>query len=235
MAYLFEIDGDYVNFNGGGNLWRLHKNSRCVAWHWDETGDLFFDVYDQCYVVKAANIGTVTIGGVALSTAADFETNIKIVFPGLAGGGSTGYLSSTFELTDAQIKALPTTPIQIVAAPGANKIINILGGNAVLNWNADYTNIDGSAYMAMICNNGGLASHRFAPSDMLALGESTLTSISPYTYTAGSFILDMTNALAEFNNKSLKLFASNGVAGNFTGGNEANTLKVTVYYVVVDL
>lgn len=79
--FIFQPDGDYVNFNGGGNLWRLHKNSRLISYHWDETGDLFFDVYDQQYQVKAGDIGNVVIDGNVLTEAADFETYIKTVFP----------------------------------------------------------------------------------------------------------------------------------------------------------
>lgn len=94
MALIFQSDGNYVNFNGGGNLWRLHKDSNCISWHWDETGDLFFDVYDSEFTVKSANIGDVIIDSVPLSTASGFKTAIEAVFPGLAGGGGGVALES---------------------------------------------------------------------------------------------------------------------------------------------
>lgn len=80
MSWIFTTDGNYVNFNGGGNLWRLHKDSNCISWHWDESGDLFFDVYDQEYSVKAENIADVIIDGTPLSAASDFPTAIKRMF-----------------------------------------------------------------------------------------------------------------------------------------------------------
>ena len=99
MAWIFQSDGNYVNFNGGGNLWRLHKDSNCVAWHWDESGDLFFDVYDQAYSVKAGRIADVVIDGVPLTTASDFATAIRAAFTGLGGGSS--YLSYVPILTQS--------------------------------------------------------------------------------------------------------------------------------------
>lgn len=87
MPWIFQTDGNYVNFNGGGNLWRLHKDSSCITWHWDQSGDLFFDVYGQEYTVKAGSIADVIIDGVPLSAASGFPTAIRAVFTGLAGGG----------------------------------------------------------------------------------------------------------------------------------------------------
>jgi len=96
MAYIFQSDGNYVNFNGGANLWRLHKDSNCISWHWDQTGDLFFAVYDNYYQVKAGVIGDVVIDGVPLSTASDFATAITAIFTGLEGGGGSSYLFITY-------------------------------------------------------------------------------------------------------------------------------------------
>src|SRR5678809_132939 len=99
MAYIFQSDGNYVNFNGGANLYRLHKDSNCIAWHWDQTGDLFFSVYDNYFQVKAGVMGDVVIDGVPLSTASDFATAITAVFTGLSGGGGSPYLVYTAKLT----------------------------------------------------------------------------------------------------------------------------------------
>src|SRR5690242_19531048 len=44
-------------------------------------------------------------------------------FFNFGGGGSSVVQTATKTLTDAQIKALPTTPIELVAAPGSGKVI----------------------------------------------------------------------------------------------------------------
>ena len=64
----------------------------------------------------------------------------------LADGG--GARRSNFQhqrsviLTDAQIKALPTTAVTIVPAPGIGKLIIPQVAIARMNWTADYDNID---------------------------------------------------------------------------------------------
>ncbi len=237
--YIFQQDGDYVNFNGGGNLWRLHKDSNCIAWHWDETGDLFFDVYDQAYVVKAANIGTVTVGGVTLTTAADFGTEIVNVFTGLASSpGGSSILSASVTLTDAQIKALPTLGFEILAAQGSGKMAQIVALNLSFRWTADYT-IDGDEILQCYYNNSGAeASNSLSDSsgqvtDLFGNGSSSVAVLSGYQLAGGAF-MGVVKPRVDYNNDPIYLYIVRG-GGVFTGGDAANTLKVTVYYVVVDL
>lgn len=244
--YIFEQDGDYVNFNGGGNLWRLHKDSNCVAWHWDETGDLFFDVYDQAYVVKAENIGEVIVGGVTLTTAADFATEIVNVFTGIGSGSAGGsILSATVELTDAQIKALPTTGVELVPAQGVNKMLVVLFGTLRWNCTGAYTNVNADNSCGIAYGNSGTndwIDYACAPTTIRE-GTGIRTSLlnpalSPHP-TAGQpdIVFTYYNNFpeADFNNTNMVVYADNFGSGDLTGGNAANTLKVTVYYVVVDL
>jgi hypothetical protein len=237
MAYIFEQDGDYVNFNGGGNLWRLHKDSNCVAWHWDESGDLFFDVYDQAYVVKAENIGTVTVGGVTLTAAADFATEIVNVFTGLSSGGGSSYLSASVTLTDAQIKGLPNQPIEIVAAPGAGKVLHLMACNVYANIPVVYANV--SANRRFYIQYGATSVIASAVSDFNTGGAAFVFSLPPIMYpiTSGFWNGNMEglNSGDEVVNKRFDFAWENEGLGDLTGGDPSNTLKVIVYYVVVDL
>jgi len=141
-----------------------------------------------------------------------------------------GVLSATVTLTDAQIKALPTTPIEIVAAPGANKITLISSIILHLDWTADYTNIAGINVVGALSgtNNGymgGLLESAGDVSGLLANGQDSFAFLFPVS---NSYI---DNGLI---NDAFYLKSLNN-SGNYTGGNAANTLKVTVYYIVVDL
>jgi hypothetical protein len=239
MAYIFEQDGDYVNFNGGGNLWRLHKDSNCVAWHWDESGDLFFDVYDQAYVVKAENIGTVTVGGVTLTAAADFATEIVNVFTGLSSGGGSSLLSATVELTDAQIKALPTG-FEIISAPGVGKILFPVAANFVLNIAGVYTGDAASASWNLIYSTTTDYVSAFVQSATIltnGLGIKSGMFLIPYSKPSVSFDDASTTIPNNVDRSNLGISIKDDWNGSspYTGGNAANTLKVTVYYVEIDL
>lgn len=245
--YIFEIDGDYVNFNGGANLWRLHRDSNCVAWHWDETGDLFFDVYDKQYSVKAENIGQVSVGGVTLTTAADFATEIVNVFTGLSSGGGSGYLvKAEVTLTDAQIKALPTAPHPIiVASPGENKVLLFMGGFLVLNTTAGaYTNVDTESN-AIYIGYGADAISYCSTHSIMPTGAGG-SNIFGGVFNQGAVVdirpdwEDMTRSLEwmtgldNMKNQPLTIIGYNNT-GDLTGGNPANTMKIIIYYIVVDL
>lgn len=241
MAWIFTSDGNYVNFNGGGNLWRLHKDSACISWHWDQTGDLFFDVYGQEYTVKAANIADVVINGTPLSAASGFPAAIQAVFTGLYSPDGGSLLSATVTLTDAQIKALPTTPIEVVAAPGAGKIVIPTQAVLYFDFTAQYTNINVAAYLGVLQNgSSGLLSLLneaigSGVSTFLQYGEDAVATLTQPRILQSSAIAGHVNPASDMVNTSLRVEAFNDTDGNFTGGNAANTIKVTVYYIVVDV
>lgn len=65
------------------------------------------------------------------------------------------YQSEPVVLTDAQVKALPTTGIQIVPAPGAGKALSFVAGLAVAHKVAGYTNVDQYANIIYLQNPTG--------------------------------------------------------------------------------
>ncbi len=152
---------------------------------------------------------------------------------------------ATVTLTDAQIKSLFNEGQFVLVAGESGKmkipVYSILRFNNLGN----YTNIDPSAilYIAQFGLGGGL----------FPLGEgirqSSSGSLSYFLAGSDSRIAIMSQGKNIFNNQiqatlgetldsdgtDIKLYGSNGILGDLTGGNAANTLTVTIFYTVVDL
>lgn len=170
---------------------------------------------------------------------------LKIVGGNQAFTAPTGVvvLSTTVTLTNAQIKALGAgTAVTIVPPPGVGKAFNFVSGFVVLNTTAGvYTNVNVAAYfqftlegfwasvgmvgnpMNLMLTGGGVYGAFFAPA-------------SSGTVAAGSNTVSEVNSVADYiDNYALQLSGGNGGAGAFTGGNAANTLKITVLYMIIDV
>lgn len=158
------------------------------------------------------------------------------------------------QLTDAQIKALPTTPVELVPAPG--------DGLALVAWHlfvlsdttaAAYTNVELQAYAYL--TGGGVnrsvaltvysALHAAAVS-MEAWGQTLPLRINTDILgghdESGALVDRLLNLSLQGNNWSPDQPLSLGVfntpddntdSGNFTGGEPANTLSIRLWYSVV--
>jgi len=161
----------------------------------------------------------------------------------LGGGGSL--LSATVTLTNAQIKALPTTAIEVVANPGATRFIVPISAVLIANTTAGaYTNINAAAQLsieyplintkafALVDNNTfGQTSNLLDGGNILVAMLSPFININVDTEPCAIFV---NNDIGIVDNP-LNIVMNNSSDGNLTGGDAANTLKVTVYYIVVDL
>lgn len=141
-------------------------------------------------------------------------------------------------LTNAEMLALPTTPINLVAAPGVGKKLVAISTIITLkNWVANYTNIAANAELAIGNQHSFptlmLQSQGSQVSNLLAAGESAfniaLASMpsDQINTTSQSGYLD-----ADFDNLPLQLRMTNGANGNLTGGNAAQSIVVEVYYML---
>jgi hypothetical protein len=152
---------------------------------------------------------------------------------------------ATVTLTNAQTKALPTTSITLVAAPGAGLTIVPLFAHLRAAWVADYTNIDATATLfvgigsnalllplrqgvvsqvgALLAGGGPDGMHATLPPIFAAASE----------YNSGGFSGWSALYDSDVANAALVLGATNGAAGDFTGGNAGNSLAVRVWYVTV--
>jgi hypothetical protein len=121
-TYNFVVDGSYVNISGVANTHaRLHNSSQAIEWFYDGSGDLVFSIDDVPYLVK--DMSEVIIDGVTLTDPSEFETNIKLIFPGYAGGGA-GFPAGT-KMYTALLSQSGTD------APVATVLMNTLGGTVV--------------------------------------------------------------------------------------------------------
>jgi len=249
MSFSFRTNGNYIDFVHTDNtslavesvLKSLHNTSRCVSWSLPEDETRITFTVDE---VQYGNvlITDIDFDGTAMNSQDDFETGITAMFTGLEGGGAV--LSATVELTDAQIKALPTTPIEIIAAQGSDKMIFAVFATLQLkNYVADYTNIDATASLQLVSTGtsaGTLVNvaQNLGTSlgNILAAGDNTLNWLQLYQGIVSNTIVPATGSIpSDFNNQNLAIKINNQGDGNLTDGDSSTTLKVTVYYVVVDL
>lgn len=172
-------------------------------------------------------------------------TGILPVANGGTGSASgAAILKAEVTLTDAQVKALPTTAFTLVAAPGLGftivPLMVYLNSKFVA---GAYTNINanssmqvdlpvGSTWSNYLANDSGasltyLSTFLGASSGRVVFREyqdvsTTSPGWGPLVYPPGS----------TFENGALQLKVDNGGSGDFTGGNAANGLKVVTYYTV---
>jgi hypothetical protein len=174
--------------------------------------------------------------GLTLDNTVDPPTAITtLVAPGATISGDEGTLplsvvQTITTLTNDQIKALPTTPVEVVASPGANKAIVAIRGLARLDWVADYTNVDAGAEI-QIDGLGPLTD----VAGLLALGHSSSAFFVPTARSTavGTFIAAESGwADEDYIDRPFVIAAVN--TGDFTGGNAGNSLKVSILYTVID-
>jgi len=132
----------------------------------------------------------------------------------------------TRTLTNAETLALPTATIEL--APAATGILTM---PIALVFRADtaagaYTNVDAAFELELRTNATKITNIDVTASRALVLAAAIHTwfiaSVLDTTLTEG---LD-----TAFMNRAINLAATNAAAGNLTGGNAANTLRVTLAY-----
>ena len=261
----FTTRGNFIDFKYTEDVYpnqvhlvlTLHNSSKCISWGYGENAThIDFKIDDITY--NEIPITSIYFDGVVMSAQADFKTKIEGMFPGLAngGGGGSSYLVASVELTDAQIKALPSTPVQILAAPPAGKAYLFLGGAIVLDASlGQYTNVSSfedniAGITAMFSTGFGVMGYErcadtFANVGIwgvqLAPASGRIYSPTDIEVTDGAAVAYTQDSFDGLLDGAMTINIDNYTAGyavdlgNFTGGNAANTLKVTVYYVVVDL
>jgi len=168
-----------------------------------------------------------------------------------------GIKSATVTLTDAQIKALPTTPVEVVPAPGVGKITLLQQAFLVVDAQGGAYTIGAPAVEFWIGHaaNGAYSqtnTYQLADDFYQLLGDDSgvyAFVMSPYYLSSPGGTAPLngpTNIIGSFDyiaidesvvNRPLLFGARHSSEGpvDFTGGDPANTLKVTCFYAVVNL
>lgn len=153
---------------------------------------------------------------------------------------------ATVTIQHPDILTLPTTPVELIPAPGGGKRIIPIQWDLWADFTAGaYTNI-GLPYSYLNSRLGGIEYSSYMADDPTAfinefeaffntasLTHAVLTTWNPVDLSWGPLVYPE-NAAAVLLNGALDLFVENSGAGNFTGGNVANTLKVRVLFFVVE-
>lgn len=172
----------------------------------------------------------------------------------ISSGSVGGLKIATVTITDAQFKALPTTPLQLVAAPGAGKMLVPIraiimygsGGTGYTNINASLAGLflayTGAAPLAssFLIDDPKLATPITDFSDMFAsTGGFSWTFTWPYQNDRGSAnnwgILGQLATYADEEDLPIMLVGENNGSGDWTGGNAGNSIIIRVLYEEVDL
>lgn len=133
---------------------------------------------------------------------------------------------ASLTLTDVQARALRSAPFELAPTPGADRMTVATLAEFYHRWVADFTNIDAAATIS-IGAAGELVSLLEATgngvSNVLANGEDMLARFvvrpdsATYPATIYKFPVNLFN-------KPLLITATNGVAGDFTGGDGSEVL-----------
>lgn len=177
-------------------------------------------------------LGSITAGDIIVSDGGNY----------VVGGGPLPIQLSTVTLTDAQIKALPTTPITILSAPGSGfqRVPLIVNVTAKFSGGA-YTNIDLDSLMYLDYADGTPWSNLLGNDSVI--GFTTLTQAIGVAHRTRWQFVGYTDAepaftwgnrvssdtLTDPNNQSVRILMNNNGAGVLTGGNPANTLTLQIY------
>lgn len=141
-------------------------------------------------------------------------------------GAPGGMQTATVTLTNAQMLALRATPITVIAAPGAGKWIQVLGGSLIFDRTAAYTESTDNLALRYVNGSGSKASADIEATGFVDASGDAITNILPLAQLSTSPLTtagEISNALVCIHNIG---------DGEFGGGNAANTVKVIVDYVV---
>lgn len=184
---------------------------------------------------------------VSTGTSADFALpppQAVVTPPGTGAGGASLLRQHTTIVTDTQLKGLTVTPLAVLPAPGANRVLVApvygAGGGIVLvhNWMADYTNIASDALLGFgLGTNGPYTTYGGENAVQYFFGW-TLGGANRPIWVLGPIDAESHgtnyNNLSDFADQAVYLSLTNAL-GVPTGGHPAATTMITIPHYVLDV
>lgn len=162
--------------------------------------------------------------------------------PSNVGGTKVDVFRQSVTLTNAQFKALPTTPFLIVPAGGAGTVIRWVGAWLTFNNAAGvYDNPSENAYLQLVHLTPSFpteASGLIFMSPVMVSASVWTAPVPPFAgfnETEGYLQVQPTGSAADIRNVGLGIADIYNGNPDYTGGNAANSMDVTVLYTIIDV
>lgn len=153
-------------------------------------------------------------------------------------------LQTTVTLTNAQIKALPTTPVVIIPSTETlaysgtpTKLFLPFIHAIILNTSAGgYTNVDVTAQFVLAFGSdwsADIARSQLIQGFLTATKFSFIPLLTENSAVSGKALPEPSGLTDGLQDNAVALAMTNGAAGNLTGGNVVNSMQVIVHYIEV--
>lgn len=158
---------------------------------------------------------------------------------GFFGGVEVAVLSHSVTLTNAQFKALPTTPIEIIPAPGAGKVIRWLGAWLYLDASAGGYSFDIGSFIQLVYLTSPFVTEASglitpAAANVAAVYSAPVPAFGTFNSGEG-YLQTALQGSNDIQNTGLGIADIYNGVNDYTLGNPANFMLVTVLYTVVDV
>lgn len=188
----------------------------------DVTGDdVLVPITGQTYFAKAAGSGATWVAEALEAQTSNSAVLADVFLRGDQAPLDTGAIQyAEVSIGDTALKAIRATPVELVPAPGAGKVLEFLSGIMLFDYTAAYTETDDNLVVRYENTTGVIVSETIEATGFVDATADTFTAIIAK--------IDPITAKTGCENKALVMHNSGN--GELGGGNAANAMRVKVSY-----